>query len=297
MTDWSALFVAVDWGTTNRRAYLLDRDGAVIDHMEDDRGVVSIEPEGFPPAVEAIRARLGDYPMLLAGMIGSNRGWREAPYVACPVTLTQLVNNLVRLHDGHQLIVPGLSYIEARRGDVMRGEEVQIFGLTAMEAQPGHLTVCHPGTHTKWATTSGEVLTAFRTVMTGELFALLREHSILAPLLQGETEANHVFLEGVDKGFAGSDLAAELFSLRAGSLLALLPEGHALPLASGLMIGADLRAGLAWNGRPDEVIVLGTPSLTRLYAAAIQRVGRGCRSVDGAAAFTVGMNEIRKALA
>ena len=297
MSDWSASFIAVDWGTTNRRAYLLDASGRVVADMEDDQGVTAIPPGGFAAAVDAIRQRLGDHPMLLAGMIGSNRGWCEAAYVACPADLGRLAEHVVALDGAAPLIVPGLSYVEGARGDVMRGEEVQIFGLMAMEGAPQGLTVCHPGTHTKWATTSSDTITGFRTVMTGELFALLREHSILAPLLAGKTQTGDVFLSGIDKGFAGCDLAAELFSLRAGVLLNLLPSEEALPLANGLMIGADLRAGLAWSGAEEEIIVLGNPSLTKLYAAGLQRVGRRCRSVDGATAFAAGMHAIRGALA
>jgi 2-dehydro-3-deoxygalactonokinase len=294
MTDWSQKLIAVDWGTSNRRAYLLAPDGTVLDRMEDGRGVTSVEQAEFPSAVAEIERRLGGHPMLLAGMIGSNRGWLEAPYVACPATVSDVAARLVLAGGSAAAIVPGLSYVEGGRGDVMRGEEVQIFGLMALPGAADSLTICHPGTHTKWARTSGDSIDGFRTVMTGEMFGLLRDHSILAPLMQGEVDPGEAFARGVAAAYAGAGLTSELFSLRSGALLSLLAPGDALPMASGLLIGADLREGLGWSRPPGEVVVLGRPSLTRLYAAAILAVGGQARQVDGAAAFVAGMQFIRK---
>ena len=296
MTDWSHEMIAVDWGTSNRRAYLMGPDGTVLDRMEDDKGVASLEQREFPSAVAEIERALGGRPMLLAGMIGSNRGWLEAPYVACPAAVSDLVGQVVWAEGGAKAIVPGLSYVEGGRGDVMRGEEVQIFGLMALQGAARSLTVCHPGTHTKWATTSDDRIDGFRTVMTGEMFGLLREHSILAPLLQGEVQPGDAFVRGVTAAYEGAGLTSALFSLRSGPLLSLMPPEDALPMASGLLIGADLREGLGWSKPRGEIIVLGRPSLTRLYAAAVDAVGGQAREVDGAEAFVAGMQSIRRTL-
>ena len=296
MTDWSQGLIAVDWGTSNRRAYLVGPDGTVLDRIEDDRGVAGVEKEEFASAIAEIERVLGRRPILLAGMIGSNRGWVEAPYVACPAAVSDIAGRLVWAEAGAKAIVPGLSYVEGGRGDVMRGEEVQIFGLMALPGAADSLTICHPGTHTKWATTSGDRIDGFRTVMTGEIFGLLRDHSILAPLLQGEDEPGEAFARGVAAGYAGAGLTSELFSLRAGALLHLMPPGDALPMASGLLIGADLREGLGWSKPAGEIVVLGRPSLTRLYAAAILAIGGQAREVDGAEAFVAGMQSIRRTM-
>ncbi len=296
MTDWTHEMIAVDWGTSNRRAYLVGPDGTVLDRMEDDRGVASLQAHEFPSAVAQIEAALGSHPMLLAGMIGSNRGWLEAPYVACPATAPGIAGRLAWAEAGAKAIVPGLSYLEGSRGDVMRGEEAQIFGLMAMPGAVADMTICHPGTHTKWATTSGDRIEGFRTVMTGEMFGLLREHSILAPLLQGEAKPGEAFARGVAAGYEGAGLTSELFSVRSGALLQLMAPEDALPTASGLLIGADLREGLGWSRAPGEIIVLGRPSLTRLYAAAIVAIGGQAREVDGAEAFIAGMQSIRRTL-
>ena len=116
---WAEI-IAVDWGTTNRRAWRI-ADGGVEAEFEDGRGILSIEGEAFAPAVAEIRERLGNHPMLLAGMVGSNRGWAEAPYVPCPAGLDDLVGRLCWPEPGRTAIVPGLS--SADPPDVMRGEK------------------------------------------------------------------------------------------------------------------------------------------------------------------------------
>jgi 2-dehydro-3-deoxygalactonokinase len=294
MTSWPEAFIAVDWGTTNRRAYLVNARGEVVSEMEDELGVSSIQPGDFRAAIDAITQRLGDKPILLAGMIGSNRGWREAPYVRCPAGLPELTARLEWIEPGCMAIVPGLSWVEGPNGDVMRGEEVQVFGLLR-RTQASAMTICHPGTHTKWIAVEDGRIMRFRTVMTGELFSLLRQHSILSPLLQGEPEAGPAFYEGVDRGFSSGALSAELFSIRARVLLSLLAEDVVPSYASGLLIGCDLKGSL--DERSDgEVVVLGRPSLTRLYAGALRHCGRTAREVDGAEAFVSGMVAIKEAM-
>src|SRR5574338_997837 len=123
---WAEGFIAADWGTTNRRAYLIDAAGTCIDEFEDEQGILSVPKNGFEAAVREIRERLGDRPLLLAGMVGSNRGWIEAPYVPCPAGLPDLAAALAWPEKGRTAIVPGVSFIE--EADVMRGEEVQLLG-------------------------------------------------------------------------------------------------------------------------------------------------------------------------
>src|SRR3954471_22294348 len=146
---WTDGFIGVDWGTTNRRAYLIDASGERVGEFEDARGVLSVERDGFPAAVAEIRDRLGDKPLLLAGMVGSNKGWVEAPYVACPAGLDDLANGIVDAGQ-NAAIVPGVCYSTASNADVMRGEEVQLLGAVAGGEVPADCTVCHPGTHNKW---------------------------------------------------------------------------------------------------------------------------------------------------
>jgi len=198
--QWHDGFIAVDWGTTNRRAYLLGGGVGEPRSFEDGKGILSIAEGGFPEAVAEIRAQLGDLPLLMAGMVGSNRGWIEAPYVPCPAGLSDLVANICWAEPGRTAIVPGVSFSSGDRADVMRGEEVQLLGAVAAGLVPADCTVCHPGTHNKWVEVGDGRIREFRTAMTGELFSLLREHSILASLLEGEVTAGDAFRSGVRRG-------------------------------------------------------------------------------------------------
>lgn len=292
---WTEGLIAVDWGTTNRRAWLLGGDGAVRDETADDRGILAVETGGFPAAVAEIRARLGDGPMLLAGMIGSNRGWIEAPYVPCPAGAEEIAAHVIWAEEGRTAIVPGVSFLDDRRADVMRGEEVQMFGALAAGLVPPDGLVCHPGTHNKWVLLAGGRIARFRTVMTGELYSLLKAHSILSDLLQEPVAANEAFERGVLHGLADEDVTAELFSIRARVVLGVAARDDAAPYCSGLLIGADLRTGLRQAGE-GEVVVMGRPDLTGLYAAALAAAGYRSRQVDGEAAFLAGIQRLAEAL-
>ena len=293
---WTGSIIAVDWGTTNRRAYLLSADGTCESEFEDGKGITSVPTGGFPEAVAEVRARLGDHPLLMAGMIGSNRGWIEAPYVPCPAGPETLAGKLVRIEEERAAIVPGLSFLSDDRADVMRGEEVQLFGAVAAGLLPPACLVCHPGTHNKWADVEDGRILSFRTVMTGEMFNLLREKSILSDWLGGEVVPGHAFIEGARRGLQGDALTADLFSVRAGVLLGQRRKEDAASLTSGLLIGADIRTGLRQQDEK-EIIVMGRPELTALYTAALREAGRTAREVDGERAFIAGIQQIREQIA
>jgi 2-dehydro-3-deoxygalactonokinase len=289
---WADGFIAVDWGTTNRRAYLVDSDGRQAGEFEDARGVLSLEPADFPAAVAEIRQKLGDKPLLLAGMIGSNRGWKDAPYVPCPASIDDLVAKLVWVGE-REAIVPGLSYLGDGRADVMRGEEVQLLGGVAAGLVDSNALVCHPGKHNKWTVLHQARIHSFRTVMTGELFSLLKEHSILSDLLQGTVGDDDVFRNAARHAVFNESLPAELFSVRASVLLGQMKKEDAASHASGLLIGTDVRIGLAVPTGA-QVVVMGRPELTRLYAAALGQANREAIELDGEQCFVAGIQEIAK---
>ena len=289
---WTEGFIAVDWGTTNRRAYRLDSSGQCVDEFEDDGGVLTVPAGGFPDAVAQIRQRLGDHPLLLAGMIGSNRGWKEAPYVPCPAGLDDLAAKLAWAGE-REAIVPGVSYIGDGRADVMRGEEVQLLGAVAAGLVDPMGLVCHPGTHNKWATLRHGKIDRFQTVMTGELYSLLKEHSILSDLLQRDVQVNDVFKEAARHAIDHEALPADLFGVRARVLLGEAKKDDAACYASGLLIGADVRIGLSIPTGA-QIAVIGRPELTRLYAAAIATTGRDVIEHDGETCFLAGINEIAR---
>ena len=293
---WGEGFIAVDWGTTNRRAYSLAADGRCTAEMEDDKGILSVAPGEFPRAVREIRERLGDKPLLMAGMVGSNRGWVEAPYVPCPAGASDIAQRLIWAEEDRSAIVPGLSYVGDDSADVMRGEEVQILGALAAGLVPQNCLICHPGTHNKWINVAGGRILAFRTVMTGEMFSLLKEHSILADLLSLPATTGEAFQAGVRRGLSHDGLTAELFSVRARVLLGEARREDQASYTSGLLIGADIRVGL--RAEPDaEVIVMGRPELTGLYSAALREAGCEAREIDGEQAFRAGSRQLAEHIA
>jgi 2-dehydro-3-deoxygalactonokinase len=292
---WAEGFIAADWGTTNRRAYLIAPQGDCVAEFEDDKGILSVPEGGFQDAVAEIRQRLGDKPLLLGGMVGSNRGWVEAPYVPCPAGLDEIAGALVWPEEGRTAIVPGVALLDGLRSDVMRGEEVQLLGAHAAGMIPADALVCHPGTHNKWARLEGGRIVRFTTVMTGELFNLLKERSILADLMAGPVHPGEAFGRGVERGLEGNGVTAELFKIRAAVLLGQAAAEDAPSYASGLLIGADLRVGLGF-GTDEELVIMGRPELTALYAEAVRLAGRRAREVDGEGAFLAGAVRIAETI-
>ena len=289
---WDEGFIAVDWGTTNRRAYRLDEAGRCAGEFEDSKGILSFPDGNFASAIAEIRERLGDLPLLLAGMIGSNRGWKEAPYVPCPAGLDDLVKALVWVGE-REAIVPGVSYIGNGRADVMRGEEVQVLGAVAARLVGRDAMICHPGTHNKWVQLRSGAIHNFGTVMTGELFSLLKSHSILADLLGGKVEPNEAFRNGARRALERGMLPAQLFGVRAGVLLGQMQIEDAASYTSGLLIGTDVGIGMTWP-LSARIAIMGRPELTRLYAAAVEIAGRETIEIDGEQSFLAGIHEIAK---
>ena len=116
-----------------------------------------------------------------------------------------------------EAIVPGVSYVGDGRADVMRGEEVQLLGAVAAGMVDPMALVCHPGTHNKWATLRHGQIDRFRTVMTGELFNLLKEHSILSDLLRARSSRTTSFKRRARHGLDNEALPADLFASGPGA--------------------------------------------------------------------------------
>lgn len=290
--NWRAGYIAVDWGTTNRRAYRIE-NGAVPTQFEDELGLKAVPEGGFPAAAAHIREQLGDLPMLLAGMVGSSKGWREAPYVPCPARSAELAANIVWI-DERTGIVPGVCQRGPAGADVMRGEEVQILGAVVAGLIPRDALVCHPGTHAKWIEVKHGDIHSFRTMMTGEVFGLLGQHSILADLLAGDASVGSAFEAGVAGSLEGEPPLSALFRIRSRYLLENDTE-DAASRASGILIGSEVAwATLAFAHSP--IALIGRPELCELYAAALRLAGRETFMVDGAEAFLAGIEELTRML-
>ncbi len=295
----AATLLACDWGTTNLRAWTLGDDGTVLKDQAFPFGVGRLHPGEAPRRLAEVRAALGalGLPAILCGMVGSNLGWVATPYADLPADLADLAAGLVEVGDpaGRVRIVPGLRTIGFNgAGDVMRGEETQLFGWLAArpERRTGRQVVCHPGTHTKWMVVEEGRLVAFCTAMTGELFAVLTKHSVL----KSEASADDVaaFEEGLNAAGAGDALAARLFTAR-GRLVAQgrAPESASSYL-SGLLIGADVAAtpALIGIGSAEPVALLGDLELCAHYGRALASRGRGYEIFDGEAAAIAGLHAL-----
>jgi len=308
MPHASPLFVAGDWGTSHLRLYLCrgretleQRDGPGIGALQTSPETVLFE--GIAPWIAAH----GALPVWLAGMVGSRNGWREAPYAACSADASRLIDAILRFDsNGHDIrIVPGMSCINSFGApDVMRGEETQIIGAMALDptlAGAGSRVLVLPGTHTKWVRVRDGYIDAFHTSLSGELYALLRDHSTLARAGRQRASGNalsdnpEAFEFGLERArtLVEATLSHVLFETRSRQLLTDMTPDEALAFLSGLIIGQDVRGALSLFdgalGAGHVVPVIGAPQLTELYRVALAAHGIQSHAVDATDATVQGL--------
>lgn len=267
----SPAWIAVDWGTSNLRAFAMEAGGRVLAEATSDEGMGKLTREGFEPALLRLIGPwlAGRPPVIACGMVGSRQGWCEAPYrtVPCsPVDRAALVSAPTTDPRLKVAIAPGLK--QTSPADVMRGEETQIAG--ALQLMPGYDGVfCLPGTHSKWVHVSAGEVVSFQTFMTGEMFALMSEASVLRHGMQGEGWDDAAFDAAVTDSLSRPEmLGARLFSLRAEGLIAGLTPQAARARLSGLLIGTELAAAKPyWLGQ--RVTLIGAEKLSAAYARAL----------------------------
>jgi 2-dehydro-3-deoxygalactonokinase len=263
--------LAVDWGTSSLRGALLDRHGKVLQERTFARGILSVPPGEFATVFEACFTpwtRAAGTFCLISGMAGSRQGWVEAPYCACPAGLDDIARRLAWVTPGCIAIVPGLRCEQDGIPDVMRGEETQVLGaLQLLDLQDALLVL--PGTHSKWVRVASSRIEHFTTIMTGEFYALLRQHSILARTLPGDDGDLDVdaFNQGVALALRSGSLLQTAFSARTLSLFERLPAAALPSYLSGLVIGEELRTQPLEAGA--QVVLVGADTLTQRYGLAL----------------------------
>jgi 2-dehydro-3-deoxygalactonokinase len=272
--------VAIDWGTSAARAYCVDAGGRVQAARSVPLGIKHVRDGRFEPALAKL---LGDWsanpaPRIACGMIGSRQGWVEAPYVDCPASLTALADRVVRAPQDALTIVPGVATRDAAGiADVMRGEETQLLGAIGPD-EHGVLAVL-PGTHSKWARVEHGRVVDFTTFMTGELYGVLIDHSMLGRLAGHEPGrfSRDAFSRGVARGLAAGELAHDIFGARTLALTGALASDDVADWLSGLLIGREVRAARAWALHagidPSVVRVIGADALIERYALAMTDAG------------------------
>jgi len=284
--------IALDWGTSSLRAYLMGRDGALLERRDQPWGIQHLPEGGFMAAFRGIagdwRDRLPNLPVLAVGMIGSRHGWREVPYVECPADPVAIAAGIVAFDGGCGTlhIVPGLIQ-GGGLPDVMRGEETQIMGALAIDPELAAASLfVLPGTHCKWADIRSGRIVRFTTYITGELYALLRDHSILGrpakevvaqPADAAYAVADASFRRGLktalDSGAEG--IAGRLFTTRSLFLNGALSAAQTLDYLSGLLVGEEIRSVIAgMDGRPcPPIVLLGDAGLCDRYRIALTEFG------------------------
>lgn len=275
----SRRLLGIDWGTSNRRAYLVDAEGNCLVAHADDQGMLAARPDfagSFARLLAALDVGPG-IPVVASGMVGSAQGWREIPYLDIATPLEALPDRLVRIDDPRAgrpcLIVPGY----AQRGahvDVMRGEETQLLGAVALGRRDGWFVL--PGTHSKWVHVRDGVIGRIATFMTGELFATLSAHGTLAPLMAGDGDDDGAFVAGLDEARRGSPLSNALFGVRARVVTGALPAAQARSFVSGLLVGAEFVAA----GGDAPLTCIGSSALQARYARAAAHFGMPLSGLD-----------------
>jgi 2-dehydro-3-deoxygalactonokinase len=272
--------IGLDWGTSNCRAFRIARDGSVLETRTAAQGILAVKDGNFAAAYKSL---VGDWlkahavPVLMCGMIGSRQGWVEAPYVELPADAAQLAHNLAKVPGTNAAIVPGLVGDALAGGrDVIRGEETQIVG--ALDFLPFTSGVmCLPGTHSKWVRVERGRIVSFATFMTGEIYAVLRKHSILGRLMQGDAHDPAAFADGIARSRGEGGLLHQVFAVRTDGLFTAKPPEALASFLSGLLIGTEVRAARAVM--PDQpVVLIGSKELILRYGEALNAF-EACGSV------------------
>lgn len=299
IVDW----VAVDWGTSNLRAWGIAASGAVAFEKTSPKGMGKLAREAFPAALSELLEGVGPsgsgpLDVLICGMAGARQGWLEAPYLEAPTDLRGLLDGAVRpTMPGGRIapaILPGVCQM-AGADNVMRGEETQLLGLATLT--PGFSgVVCMPGTHSKWAQLSGTRIEHFSTAMTGEIYEVLRTHSVLRHSLTGELDGPgraEGFAVGAAAGLQHPEqLLGTLFQVRASSLLSGRQPDWCAGYLSGLLIGTEIGSNRHLIG-DQPVPLLGSPALCALYGQVLGMIGAKGEPRDATEIVLAGLKAAR----
>jgi 2-dehydro-3-deoxygalactonokinase len=297
----TAEWVAVDWGTSNVRAWGIAADGSTAFAVGSDKGMGRLQRPEFPGVLdELIGDRVGgNVDVVICGMAGARQGWLEAPYLDTPADLHRLSAGAVTPEGADRRfaprILPGVAQRASGHEDVMRGEETQLLGLLGL--RPGFSgTAILPGTHSKWAEIADGRIVRFQSAMTGEMYEVLSQHSVLRHSFTGDRngpESDTGLTAGLDAGIAAPQLVTSLaFRTRSAALLSGKGADWCSGYLSGLLISAEVAGHRDWL-TGGAVPLIGSERLNRIYAAALGRLGAQSYAIDAADATIAGLKEAR----
>ena len=296
-----AAYVAVDWGTSSFRLWLMDRAGGVLAERRSQEGMMAAAKIGFAGVLQSHLDAVGaadHLPVVICGMAGARQGWVEAGYIDTPADLASVVQRAVAVAGQSRdiRILPGIAQRDPKAPDVMRGEETQLLGALGAD---GEALVCMPGTHSKWASVRGGIVERFTTFMTGELFSAISRETILSLAVANADEAVDAtaFKSAVVAAFEAPAFAANLlFQVRSGQLLYGGSPAAARERISGTLIGLELAAGLAGDEPKRGITLVAAGALGELYRLAFDTLSVAVQSIDSEDASRRGLSIAAKAI-
>jgi 2-dehydro-3-deoxygalactonokinase len=298
-----AAYVAVDWGTSSFRLWLIDRAGGVLAERRSQEGMMAAVKLGFASVLQSHLDAVGaarDLPVVVCGMAGARQGWVEAGYIDTPAHLASILEHAVLVPGESRdiRILPGIAQRDRNAPDVMRGEETQLLGALGVHTS-GEAIVCIPGTHSKWARMSGGTVERFATFMTGELFSVVSRETILSHAIAEAQEADdtEAFQSAVVAAFEAPALATNLlFQVRSRQLLFGGKPSAARETISGTLIGIELAAGLAGDVLTGGITLVASGRLQALYRLAFNTFSIDVLSIDADDAVLRGLSMAAKAI-
>lgn len=287
-------YIAIDWGSTNLRAWLYQGEQC-LESRQSEAGVTRLNGKSPAAVLAEVTQRWRDSatPVVMAGMVGSNVGWKVAPYLPVPAHFSAIGEQLTSVGD-NIWIIPGLCVSRDDNHNVMRGEETQLLGARVLS--PSSVYVM-PGTHCKWVQADAEQIHDFRTVMTGELHHLLLNYSLVGAGLPEQEASAEAFAAGLERGIASPDVLPHLFEVRASHVLGNLPREQVSEFLSGLLIGAEVASMRDFIAHEQAITIVAGASLTSRYEQAFRTVGRNVSTLSGDTAFQAGIRSIAHAVA
>ncbi len=297
-------YVAVDWGTSSFRLWLIGEDGSIVSERRSGEGMTTAAQTGFARVLQthldAVSAP-DTIPVIVCGMAGARQGWVEAGYIDTPTSLAAILTAAVTVPEQTRdvRILPGLAQRSQQAPDVMRGEETQLLGAIAADAK-GEQLVCMPGTHSKWVRVLDGQVTGFSTFMTGELFDVITKHSILSHAVAGAADMPadvKAFEAALNAALGKPALVTNLlFTARSGQLLNGLTAAGAQALISGTLIGAEIAGALASAGQNAAITLVASGRLRALYEDAFRALSLTCKTIDADAAVRRGLSAAAEAI-
>lgn len=283
MTTSTPTLLGIDWGTSNRRAYVLNAQGDLVHQHNDEAGILRVDGD-FEGSLRSLlqTLHLDRAEIVMSGMVGSRNGWHQVPYLGVDQPLSALRDALTEIDTTipgvRCRIVPGYRYIDPHGlPDVMRGEETQVLGALQLSASDGWFLM--PGTHSKWVLVEGGKIVELNTFMTGEFYALLSQHGTLSKVMSDQQSVPEAFAAGINASRHGG-FTHTAFCCRALVVTDMMPAEHTASYLSGLLIGTELHEILrkAHLGMRAPVQVVGSPSLSSRYLSALELLGIQARA-------------------